>query len=383
MAGSLCLLALLSLAVVKDTGSYPQSRLQDPSLLHRSPTTVSNPFLTPRGDPEETSSDLAFPQQGVNRTLIEVTNVPTRSVIDEKKGFQGTRSFPQRSDRLEEDEVSELLSRALENGELFGPEEWADVAGKSPNKGVQRDTSAFQDTHNAKSTLSAQRPSRDEEHHQGHRRLFQQRQDSTSSYDRMQSDSGQIVFPTEESEAAKFIPGPAPVCSGSTFCEEVSYYPHDYVKTALRIHEDLKYLSHADAVVDVVQRIDSHDEYPLCDSTQIVVYPKSAENKDKEWLFILNQDNFTQGVQIEQCLNPNKECRGTSSPVASGHKMTCKQKYIYRQMAAIASNGSVVTQQFRLPSSCCCHIKFTGDAMTRIGVNLPKDPQSAVQKRKK
>lgn len=32
-----------------------------------------------------------------------------------------------------------------------------------------------------------------------------------------------------------------------------------------------------------------------------VIFPKSAQNKDSEWKYIANQENFKQGVRVEIC----------------------------------------------------------------------------------
>lgn len=32
-----------------------------------------------------------------------------------------------------------------------------------------------------------------------------------------------------------------------------------------------------------------------------VVFPKSAINKDSEWKYVANQENFKQGVRVEVC----------------------------------------------------------------------------------
>lgn len=55
---------------------------------------------------------------------------------------------------------------------------------------------------------------------------------------------------------------------------------------------------------------------------------------------------------------------------AEGYKTICKQKFIYRELAAVGSDGNIVKDQFRFPSSCCCHIKFIGDPAARLGLRL-------------
>ncbi|KAK2575780.1 hypothetical protein KPH14_007165 [Odynerus spinipes] len=172
-----------------------------------------------------------------------------------------------------------------------------------------------------------------------------------------------IVFPQEE-----FVPLPSrfsqrsfsianpPMCKHSTFCEDTPYYPIDLVSSALTKHESLKNLAIVDSVGDITQRIDVSDEAPLCVSTEQVIYPKTAETVGGSWLFIaqLQQQNFTQGVRIEQCVEESKPCRVIDG-FASGYETKCKQRYIYRQLAAITMNG-VTSELFRFPSSCCCTV---------------------------
>lgn len=56
-----------------------------------------------------------------------------------------------------------------------------------------------------------------------------------------------------------------------------------------------------ESVVNVTNRIDSNDDEPLCASKEEIVYPQAAQNKDDQWLYIINQEGYTQGVRIEKC----------------------------------------------------------------------------------
>lgn len=55
---------------------------------------------------------------------------------------------------------------------------------------------------------------------------------------------------------------------------------------------------------------------------------------------------------------------------AEGYKTSCKQKYIYRELVAMSASGQIVKDQFSFPSSCCCHVKFTGNPHLRIGADV-------------
>ncbi|XP_076247306.1 uncharacterized protein LOC143187155 [Calliopsis andreniformis] len=185
-----------------------------------------------------------------------------------------------------------------------------------------------------------------------------------SSDEGMQMD-GKIVFPGEQ------IQYQVPSCKGSTYCENVDSYPEHLVNNALLQNESIKYFAGEDVVPEVVQRIDVMDDVPLCASMEQVIYPQTAENKNNQWKFIANQENFKQGVRIEKCLEENTKCSMIGGG-AEGYKTSCKQKYVYRQLASI-SNGTVVPDTFRFPSSCCCHASFTANVYTRMGINLDRE----------
>lgn len=181
--------------------------------------------------------------------------------------------------------------------------------------------------------------------------------------------TGNIVFPTDDSEPRLniFTPGPAPECRTKTYCEKTDFYPSKYVSNVIRKHDDLKILAGVDEVEGVVQRI-GDDSVALCASEERLVYPTAAQNRENNWLFVLNQENFKQGVRIETCLSTESECSVISGFV-EGYKSMCKQKYILRQLAAISPNGTAIRDMFRLPSSCCCHVKFEG-LYNRLGLSL-------------
>ncbi|KAF3429796.1 hypothetical protein E2986_01479, partial [Frieseomelitta varia] len=173
-----------------------------------------------------------------------------------------------------------------------------------------------------------------------------------------------IVFPDEGTVSRR-----VPVCKGSTYCETVESYPEDVVNRALQKNDSIRYLAGID-VVDIGERIETDDTIPLCISTEQVIYPQSGENKNKEWKFIANQENFKQGVRVEKCRTEGASC-SVIGEIAAGYKTVCKQKYIYRELASVLEDGSIVPDSFRFPSSCCCHAVFTGNPFTRMGVGIP------------
>ncbi|KAI4502163.1 hypothetical protein M0802_002845 [Mischocyttarus mexicanus] len=205
-------------------------------------------------------------------------------------------------------------------------------------------------------------------------RLFQY--DNSKLLDRVNENEhieSKFVFPTDNipyTDSVSSISSRimAPICHGSTFCERVLNYPEEIINNAIQQNSSIQFLATTDVIPDVVKRI-GLDDTPLCSSTEQIIYPRSAENKNKEWFLIVNQDNFKQGVRIEECSsNENSKCSVISENLNNGYKTTCKQKYIYRQMAAVSKNGNVNPDMFRFPSSCCCQIKFTGDPAARLGI---------------
>ncbi|XP_015180467.1 PREDICTED: protein spaetzle isoform X2 [Polistes dominula] len=184
---------------------------------------------------------------------------------------------------------------------------------------------------------------------------------------------GKFVFPTDNrpytdslsSISSRIL---APVCHGSTYCERVYDYPEETINNAIQQNSSIQFFATTDVLPDITKRIGVGNT-PLCASNEKIIYPRSAESKTKEWFVIVNQDNFKQGVRIETCgSNENSMCNIKGMSLAEGYKSTCKQKFIYRQMAAISKDGKIFPEMFRFPSSCCCHVKFTVDPVGRLGI---------------
>ncbi|XP_048504859.1 protein spaetzle-like [Athalia rosae] len=192
--------------------------------------------------------------------------------------------------------------------------------------------------------------------------------------------TGDIVFPNDEGSLHRppqsFTPGPAPECKTKTYCEKTAFYPENYVSTVIREHDDLKMLAVVDAVDYIAQRIDVDDSTPLCTAEEQLVYPTAAQNRANNWLFVVNQEGFRQGVRVETCQTDEGEC-AVISGWAFGYRSICKQKYILRQLTAISPNGTVIRDMFRLPSSCCCQVKLESTYNSRIGINQSSDDQTS------
>ncbi|XP_070172622.1 uncharacterized protein [Polyergus mexicanus] len=253
---------------------------------------------------------------------------------------------------IQETSISKLIEEAYEREELLRPEQWSRQTKDHPvTRSLERDTSRQSEYLNDGIPTP------------GERRLLEVA--STDASLRMDLDE-KIIFPTDGRVTS---PAPASGCHKSIFCENVADYPRQLVNAAIAQNASLRFLESIDPMPDIEQRIDTTDEVPLCRYNERVVYPQTAQNKEKQWLFIVNQDNLKQGIRIEVCLNDGKECNMIQG-FAEGYKTSCKQKYIYRELVAVESSGNIVKDQFRFPASCCCHVKFIGDPTVRLGLGL-------------
>ncbi|XP_015588412.1 uncharacterized protein LOC107264549 isoform X2 [Cephus cinctus] len=378
---------LTLLLVVQITGSFPYKwfgfggsspfQNDEPFSPYRSPLQRPT-FLKDSEDddyvPIRYTSDTRLPEDAAYRA----DQPKSQATLSARIGESG-RTY-------DADENTELVQRAIENRDLLSLEEWRESVGENPSKGFQRDTSSYQNTRDVKLTLGSTGDSSNYSSSQSQgktrsnvRREYNPRMSGMpTAMDSMQADE-KIVFPSEENEsqAHRFVPGPASICKDNTYCEHSPDYPEGYIQTAIREQENLKYFTGVDEVVNIIQRIDSPlEDTQLCVSTEQVIIPKSAENREKQWRYIVNHGNVTQGVRIEKCQNEDSECRIFDS-VPNGYKTSCKQKYIYRQLMALMANGSVSPDLFRFPASCCCHAKFTGNVLTRMGMNFGKTNQTS------
>ncbi|GLV41073.1 spatzle [Carabus blaptoides fortunei] len=160
----------------------------------------------------------------------------------------------------------------------------------------------------------------------------------------------------------------------STFCESVDDYPGYYIHNVLKYNatkfDDLLGVDEIHTDVSIHTRIGTVDGSPMCRSSENVVRPQVAQNKDDEWLYIVNSDDKVQGIRVEICEKENAACEmSTNFPV--NYVTECKQKYIYRKMLALDPEGNPVPDSFRIPSCCSCY--FRNDIQSRFGVKSKRD----------
>ncbi|XP_066997856.2 protein spaetzle isoform X3 [Anabrus simplex] len=213
--------------------------------------------------------------------------------------------------------------------------------------------------------------------------LYRQRQRQAASGDSATSaeaSGGAIVFPD-----AKFKPrltgNKAPECAkGTTFCTEAENYPLPQLSSILQNEINYKEYFGVDkeeAVTDdeIRQRIGPVDGDPLCRSQEKLIFPKIAQNKDDEWMFVVNLDkDYVQGVRIEVCEKEASPCQ-LSEGFPPGYTTYCRQKYIYRKLLAVGDDGKPAPDSFKLPSCCACYYRKTS-----IGNRILSANSSAISK---
>lgn len=140
-----------------------------------------------------------------------------------------------------------------------------------------------------------------------------------------------------------------------TFCTKNDNYPTEHVRRLLQQHSH-RYADHFvnDAVAgDVSIRVDDFDIEHLCDSYEKVIYPTSGKAQDGSERYIVNTDEFKQGVRVSICRTGGQACKMTDS-FPSGYKTECRQQMVYRQLLSLAPNGDSVKNLFEFPACCSC-----------------------------
>lgn len=118
-------------------------------------------------------------------------------------------------------------------------------------------------------------------------------------------------------------------------------------------------------------------ESRACDHRKSTVYPKKARNVDGSFVFVVNDEQYRQAVEIEQCLDEGEECRNQDDAPSFGSTV-CRQKYTTYKLYVINGEGEQVYDSFSLPAACLCHHK--SDFAIRIdsadALELPVCPKA-------
>jgi len=140
------------------------------------------------------------------------------------------------------------------------------------------------------------------------------------------------------------------------FCEEAEDYPTNYtLDPNLLSNQFIKNtLFNNRSSNDIKVRFG--DEVRACDSLKSTVYPKKARNTNGAFVFIVNDEQYRQAVDIEQCVGEGEVCENDSDAPSFGETV-CRQKYATYKMYVINEEGEQVYDSFSLPSACLCHHK--------------------------
>ncbi|XP_017856329.1 PREDICTED: protein spaetzle isoform X2 [Drosophila arizonae] len=176
-----------------------------------------------------------------------------------------------------------------------------------------------------------------------------------------------IVFPDS---IDKYRPTrPTPVETGDlcmdgfnqsrSFCTKVNNYPDLSGLKGILSRRFANFFSDEPQPTDFGLRMND-DEMYLCNSHQRYLYPKYGQKLDLTWQYIVNTDEFKQGILIEECDHEGEGCQFLDS-FPNNYVPVCKQHYVIRHLATInnASNGQpeVANEPFKIPSCCKCVIK--------------------------
>ncbi|KAI1291913.1 Protein spaetzle [Halotydeus destructor] len=145
-----------------------------------------------------------------------------------------------------------------------------------------------------------------------------------------------------------------------TYCETVPNYPKMELKTD--IHLSPSEFRELFGVKEIDGRKMYQDEASaeerVCRPIPKLIYPQMARNQAKQWLYIVNDVEYTQAVVSEVCEKENKPCAYLDHNLPPGMYSRCRQKYAYRRLLAIhPTEKRTYTDTFQFPSCCACYVK--------------------------
>ena len=169
----------------------------------------------------------------------------------------------------------------------------------------------------------------------------------------------------------------SPCPSKQIFCDRIDDYPRNvHIDDRLLANKLIKQKIFDDNFVQTRLGIQTRigEERRACDTRRDVVYPKKARNTKGQYVFIVNDSQYRQAVEIEKCLNEGEKCL-TDDDAPVSRRTLCKQIFATYKLYAITANREQVYDSFSLPSACLCHYKtptsFRSSLKPRKRNNLP------------
>jgi len=159
--------------------------------------------------------------------------------------------------------------------------------------------------------------------------------------------------------------------------DTIDNYPVDSINSLL--HQDSQvtvrlfqevFNSSCNSIEEGIQTRFFAAEDPLCDSRPRVIFPRKALNLDEKWMYVVNLGNYTQSVEIEECVDQSSRRQFGRTQAqnqtefgvclyggAEGHNpdfTVCKQLYTEHKLLAFTGDSELVVDRFKLPSACAC-----------------------------
>ena len=99
-------------------------------------------------------------------------------------------------------------------------------------------------------------------------------------------------------------------------------------------------------------------ERALCETVETYIYPKKAKNSQGVWKYIVNTDDYKQGISIHRCLKfvHKGPCLYAGSQGVNPEATECRQMYSKHSLLSISLDGTVDYDTFSVPTACVCHI---------------------------
>ncbi|CAG2111494.1 unnamed protein product [Medioppia subpectinata] len=154
-----------------------------------------------------------------------------------------------------------------------------------------------------------------------------------------------------------------PTCLSSpddTFCEAVQNYPNATIKQEIDF-SPLQFLE-----IFGTKDIDGRKSYidddlteeRVCRRIPKVIYPQMAKNEANQWIYVVNEVEYTQAVVAEICEKEGKSCAYLDNNLPPGMYSRCRQKYSYKRLLALhPTEKRTYSDKFKFPSCCACYVK--------------------------